>query len=71
MVDEARCKGCRLCVVACPLHLLELAPRKVNAHGYPYVEQLRAEQCTGCAACGIVCPDGCIAVYRKKEEQAQ
>ena len=42
------------------------AARKVNAHGYPYVEAVRPADCIGCASCGIVCPDGCITVYRKR-----
>lgn len=68
-VDTARCKGCTLCAVACPCDVIALAPRRVNASGYPYVEPARAERCVGCAACGIVCPDGCITVYRKRVEE--
>ena len=68
VVDTERCKGCSLCVVACPQDVIALAPKKVNVHGYPYVEAAQAEKCTGCASCGIVCPDGCITVYRKKVE---
>ena len=37
VVDVDRCKGCTLCVVACPKQVIDLAARKVNAHGYPYV----------------------------------
>lgn len=29
VVNTERCKGCNLCVVACPLHVLSLTP-KVN-----------------------------------------
>ena len=66
VVDVDRCKGCTLCVVACPKQVIDLAARKVNAHGYPYVEAVRTADCIGCASCGIVCPDGCITVYRKR-----
>lgn len=69
IVNADRCKGCQLCVEACPQHVIALAPRRVNVHGYPYVEAARLDQCIGCASCGIVCPDGCITVYRKKMEQ--
>ena len=31
-------------------------------------EQTDWEKCNGCTSCAIVCPDGCITVYRKKEE---
>ncbi len=66
-VNTERCKGCELCVVACPFDLLELASRKVNHRGYPYVRQTDSERCTGCSSCAIVCPDGCITVYRVKD----
>ncbi|NPD92649.1 4Fe-4S dicluster domain-containing protein [Xylanibacter muris] len=67
VVDTVRCKGCSLCVEACPQDVIMLA-KKVNVHGYPYVEAVKEDACIGCASCGIVCPDGCIIVYRKKME---
>lgn len=66
VVNEDRCKGCSLCVVACPKNVIALAERKVNVHGYRYVQPVHPDDCIGCASCGIVCPDGCITVYRKK-----
>ena len=66
-VDVERCKGCRLCVVACPLGVLALTTQAVNQKGYPYAETVLQDTCTGCTACAVVCPDGCITVYRKKE----
>ena len=68
VVDTERCKGCQLCIIACPQKVIALA-NKVNLHGYPYVEAVNEEACVGCASCGIVCPDGCITVYRKKVEE--
>lgn len=67
VVDADRCKGCALCIAACKQGVIALA-KKVNVHGYPFVEAVQGEACVGCAACGIVCPDGCITVYRKKME---
>ena len=29
-----RCKGCSLCVHACPVHILALDTKRVNAAGY-------------------------------------
>ena len=69
VVNTDRCKGCQLCVVACPQDVIALAHKKVNVHGYPYVEPANADKCIGCASCAIVCPDGCITVYRKKVEE--
>ena len=66
VINEERCKGCALCIEACPFDLLQIAVRKVNTQGYPYVEQTNETDCTGCANCATVCPDACISVYRKK-----
>ncbi|MGB4568100.1 MAG: 4Fe-4S dicluster domain-containing protein [Dysgonamonadaceae bacterium] len=65
-VDIERCKGCDLCVVACPEGVLELQPREVNKKGYHYVYLKNPDDCTGCANCGYVCPDACLTIYRKK-----
>ena len=67
VVDNERCKGCALCVEACPQDVIALA-KKVNVSGYPFVEVVSQDNCIGCASCAIVCPDGCITVYRKKME---
>ena len=40
MVNTDRCKGCALCVEACPKAVITLA-KKVNVHGYPYVEAVK------------------------------
>ena len=67
VVDNERCKGCALCVEACPQDVIALA-KKANVSGYPFVEVVSQDNCIGCASCAIVCPDGCITVYRKKME---
>ena len=67
VVDTGRCKGCDLCVVACPSDVLALG-KQVNAKGYNYVQVILPDECIGCANCGYVCPDGCITVYKKKFE---
>jgi len=59
-----RCKGCGLCIAACPQHVLTLADT-VNARGYRHAQLGdRKEHCTGCAICAIVCPDVAFTVYR-------
>jgi len=67
VVDTNRCKGCGICVVACPQKVITLG-KKVNASGYNYAVAA-GDGCIGCASCGIVCPDGCITVYRKKNDE--
>ena len=63
-IDRERCKGCSLCVVACPCDVLSLQTREVNDRGYLYAYAKNQEACIGCAACSAVCPDACIEVYR-------
>ncbi len=66
-INKERCKGCDLCVVACPCDVLSLQPEEVNDRGYHYAYAAAAEKCIGCAACATVCPDSCITVYRVVE----
>jgi 2-oxoglutarate ferredoxin oxidoreductase subunit delta len=63
VVDSERCKGCELCVVACPQDVLGMSP-KVNTKGYHFSEMLTGDNCIGCMACGMVCPDAVISVYK-------
>lgn len=64
-VDVEKCKGCNLCVVACPTNVLALA-REVNGKGYNYAYMINPDACIGCANCGLVCPDSVIEVYKVK-----
>ncbi|MDR0830688.1 MAG: 4Fe-4S binding protein [Prevotellaceae bacterium] len=63
VIDTEYCKGCELCVEACPQEVLGMSP-KVNSKGYHYSEMVAEENCIGCMACGYVCPDACISVYK-------
>jgi len=65
IVDKERCKGCGVCVPACPCKVLELA-KEVNGKGYNYCFMQNPDECIGCASCAIVCPDGVISVYKVK-----
>ncbi len=67
VVDIQRCKGCGVCVTACPTDVLALS-HQVNDKGYTFAIMNQAEACIGCASCGIICPDSCITVYRSKVE---
>jgi 2-oxoglutarate ferredoxin oxidoreductase subunit delta len=61
VIDVERCKGCELCIAACPPRVLEMS-KEVNATGYRY--PILHEGCTGCTACRMVCPDAVFDVFR-------
>jgi 2-oxoglutarate ferredoxin oxidoreductase subunit delta len=60
-IDVERCKGCDLCVQACPPKVLEMST-EVNDMGYRF--PVLHDGCTGCTACQLVCPDYVFQVYR-------
>ncbi len=63
IIEQNICKGCELCIVACPQESLGLSS-KININGYRYVELVK-DNCTGCVNCALVCPDVAITVYRE------
>ncbi len=67
VVDTEKCKGCEICVTACPTDVIGMS-KEVNGKGYSYAFMKNPEVCTGCTNCAIVCPDGVITVYRIKVE---
>ena len=64
IVDEKVCKGCGMCVYACPKKLIALAKDRINATVHHTAEMLEAVKCTGCCSCAIMCPDTAITVER-------
>jgi len=65
-VDELQCKGCELCVEACPQDVMSLDKTRLTRKGYHPVH-LHAEGCTGCAICAVVCPEAALTIYRQVE----
>jgi 2-oxoglutarate ferredoxin oxidoreductase subunit delta len=57
------CKGCELCIDACPQESLKLSDR-INKQGYHFAVLVK-DNCTGCVNCALVCPDAVITVYRQ------
>lgn len=62
-INSNECKGCGLCLEACPPRCLELA-RGLSSYGV-HPAHYRGEGCTGCGICFYCCPEpGAITVYR-------
>ena len=58
------CKGCLLCIEACPPEVLIMSDN-LNKMGYHPVEYV-GDGCTSCGICYYICPElGTISVYKR------
>jgi 2-oxoglutarate ferredoxin oxidoreductase subunit delta len=67
IIDTEICKGCELCISACPQESLALSSH-INRKGYRFAALVK-DNCTGCVNCAIVCPDTAITVYRQPKQK--
>ena len=58
---EQYCKGCGLCVPACPKDILYLS-EQLNRRGVQVIVVREEIECTGCANCATMCPDAALEV---------
>lgn len=62
-IDINECKGCGLCIEACPPKAIDLS-EGLNHYGYR-TATYRGFGCTGCGICFVACPEpGAITVLR-------
>ena len=62
--DADRCKGCELCILACPKHILALHEKRLNRKGYHPASITDEGACIACASCAKICPDSVITVEK-------
>lgn len=63
-VNEERCKGCGLCVRACPKKIVVLSKTKLNSKGYHPAQVTEMASCIACASCARTCPDAVIEIEK-------
>lgn len=61
---ENTCKGCGLCIDACPVKIIEIDSQKLNSKGYHPAHCIDMNKCRGCAMCATMCPDVAIIVEK-------
>ena len=64
MIQAEDCKGCGLCVDACPKKILLIDPQQINHKGHSPVKMTDETRCTGCGFCSAMCPDCVITIVR-------
>lgn len=62
--NEEWCKGCKLCISACPKGIIKVNTEKLNSKGFYPVAVTDIDKCIGCAFCAIICPDCIISVEK-------
>lgn len=64
VIKHEWCKGCELCISACPTGVLKMSD-ELNKYGN-YAVAAFPDKCTGCSLCAVVCPEIVIEVYKEK-----
>lgn len=60
-----KCKGCGLCINACPQKIVQIQKEKINSYGYFTAVCIDNEKCKGCTMCALMCPECAIIVERQ------
>ena len=65
--DEEKCRGCEICIIACPKKIIALDKDKINKKGYhpASVKDSDLDSCTACAMCAVTCPHVVIKIEKQ------
>jgi len=63
-IQSEICKGCALCIGACPKGIIELDKCTINKKGHHPVKITDEATCTACAFCATMCPDCAIKIEK-------
>jgi 2-oxoglutarate ferredoxin oxidoreductase subunit delta len=62
-VDPNYCKGCGLCMEACPKKIIAFSSN-INSKGYHFAECVNQDACIACKMCYTICPDVAITIEK-------
>ena len=65
VIDPDRCKGCGLCIDACPKKSIHLSEEE-DLRGIRVACCDDSNECNACKFCYEVCPDVAITVYKRQ-----
>ncbi|MCR4940463.1 MAG: ferredoxin family protein [Treponemataceae bacterium] len=63
VIAVEKCKGCGLCIRACPKSLLEMSAQ-TNGQGVHYPVCNDESKCIACTFCATMCPDVAIEIEK-------
>ncbi len=63
-IDSNLCKGCGLCIDACPKEIIVIGDSSNDQGYFTAVNSNNPDKCTGCALCAEICPDIAIKVFK-------
>ena len=68
VIESKYCKGCGLCISACPTGALLFRDAPSNRWGVEVAVD-SPDHCIGCGRCEMICPDFAVFAYKSEEPE--